>query len=209
MSTSTITLDDTKFHDPEYDAADKAIISGTESENGPITNEPQQVTFEQTGDLISDLKKKKDDGGNNATVKLDTRYVYGGWKAELDEKTNNVTVTAPANPRPGTFAQPRVVVTYSNGSQDIIPLLVLVDPNNTQVTELAPNPETASGVQGAKLTSKVGYQPTMSGYDAVKPKSFSIDPASIPEGWEVTIDEDGNVTAKSPSDAPNLSLIHI
>ena len=209
VSTSTITLDDTKFHDPEYDAADKAIISGTESENGPITNEPQQVTFEQTGDLISDLKKKKDDGGNNATVKLDTRYVYGGWKAELDEKTNNVTVTAPANPRPGTFAQPRVVVTYSNGSQDIIPLLVLVDPNNTQVTELAPNPETASGVQGAKLTSKVGYQPTMSGYDAVKPKSFSIDPASIPEGWEVTIDEDGNVTAKSPSDAPNNSHANV
>ena len=209
VSTSTITLDDTKFHDPEYDAADKAIISGTESENGPVTNEPQQVTFEQTGARISELIKKKDDGGNNATVELNTRYVYEGWKATLDPKTNNVTVIAPANPKPGTFAQPRVVVTYSNGSQDMIPLLVLVDPNNTQVTELAPNPETVSGVQGAELKSKVGYQPTMSGYDAVKPTKFEIDPASVPEGWDVKVDGDGTVTATSPSDAPNNSHANV
>ncbi|MCG7254789.1 G5 domain-containing protein [Corynebacterium hadale] len=209
VSTSTITLDDTKFHDPEYDAADKAIISGTESENGPVTNKPQQVTFEQTGARISELIKKKADGGNNATVKLDTRYVYEGWKATLDPETNNVTVTAPANPKPGTFAQPRVIVTYSNGSQDMIPLLVLVDPNNTQVTELAPDPETVSGVQGKPLTSKVGYRPTMSGYDAVKPAKFEIDPASVPEGWDVKIDEDGTVTATSPSDAPNNSHANV
>ncbi|WP_158221690.1 G5 domain-containing protein [Corynebacterium sp. NML 120412] len=209
VSTSTITLDDTKFHDPEYDAADKAIISGTESENGPVTNEPQQVTFEQTGARISELIKKKADGGNNATVELNTRYVYEGWKATLDPETNNVTVTAPANPKPGTFAQPRVVVTYSNGSRDMIPLLVLVDPNNTQVTELAPDPETVSGVQGAELKSKVGYQPTMSGYDAVKPTKFEIDPASVPEGWDVKVDEDGTVTATSPSDAPNNSHANV
>ncbi|WP_267208378.1 G5 domain-containing protein [Corynebacterium sp. Marseille-P8863] len=209
VSTSTITLDDTKFHDPEYDAADKAIISGTESENGPVTNEPQQVTFEQTGARISELIKKKADGGNNATVELNTRYVYEGWKATLDPETNNVTVTAPANPKPGTFAQPRVVVTYSNGSTDMIPLLVLVDPNNTQVTELAPDPETVSGVQGKPLTSKVGYRPTMSGYDAVKPAKFEIDPASVPEGWDVKVDEDGTVTATSPSDAPNNSHANV
>ncbi|WP_165765500.1 G5 domain-containing protein [Corynebacterium hadale] len=209
VDTSTITLDDTKFHDPQYDAADKAIISGTESENGPVTNEQQQVTFEQTGARISELVKEKADGGNNATVKLDTRYVYEGWKATLDPDTNNVTVIAPANPKPGTFAQPRVVVTYSNGSQDMIPLLVLVDPNNTQVTELAPDPETASGVQGKPLTSKVGYKPMMSGYDAVKPTKFEIDPASVPEGWDVKVDEDGTVTATSPSDAPNNSHANV
>ena len=91
----------------------------------------------------------------------------------------------------------------------MIPLLVLVDPNNTQVTELAPDPETVSGVQGKPLTSKVGYRPTMSGYDAVKPAKFEIDPASVPEGWDVKVDEDGTVTATSPSDAPNNSHANV
>ena len=218
VSSNSITLDDTKYHDPEYDAADKAIISGTESATGPVTNERQSVTFTTAGDKIADLVKKKVLDGNNAvlrkdnnnaTVKLDKRYVYEGWDVTMNPETYDVTVTAPKDPKPGTFAQPRVVVTYSNGSQDMIPLLVLVDPNNTQVTELAPDPETVSGVQGKPLTSKVGYRPTMSGYDAVKPAKFEIDPASVPEGWDVKIDEDGTVTATSPSDAPNNSHANV
>ena len=135
--------------------------------------------------------RRREDGGVEAEVKLDKRYVYRGWDAKLDPNTYDVTVTTPANPLPGTFAQPRVIVTYSNGSQDIIPLLAVIDPNNTQVTELAVR-GTVEGPAGKVLVSELDLKPSFEGYDPVRPKSFDVDPASVPDGWIV-----------------KLSLIHI
>ncbi|OFT61592.1 G5 domain-containing protein, partial [Corynebacterium sp. HMSC05E07] len=201
-------LDDTQFHNPEYNPAQQAILSGVDSENGPVATGPQSVTFQQTGDKIADLMKKRDEGGVEAEVKLDTRYVYTGWKATLDPNTHEVTVTAPPNPAPGTFAQPRVIVTYTNGSQDIIPLLVVVDPNNTQVTNLT-GPGLVQGAAGKPMTGSIDFAPAMEGHDPVKPTSFDVDPDTVPDGWKVEVKDDGTitVTATSPEDAANNSKI--
>lgn len=107
-------FDDTQFHNPAYDPDQQAIISGVE-DNKP-TKERQVVTFKEAGDKIADLVKKREDGGVDAEVKLDKKNVYSGWEAKMDPNTYEVTVTAPMNPNPGTFAHPRVIVTYSNGS---------------------------------------------------------------------------------------------
>lgn len=136
IDSKAFSLDDTEYHDPKYDKTDASIISGVDSATGPIATEPQKVTFTQTPDLIKELAKKKGDGGFEAKVTLDEKYVYEGWTVEMDEDYN-VTVTAPENPRPGTFARPVVTVEYSNGSTDVLELLVVVDPNNTQVTDLS------------------------------------------------------------------------
>ena len=206
IDSKAFSLDDTMYHDPKYDKADATIISGVEGPKGPLAEARQSVTFTQVPDKIADLIKKKADGGQEATVALDETYVYDGWDVALDPTTHNVTVTAPENPVPGTFAQPRVVVTYSNGSKDIIPLLVAVDPNNTQVTDLV-NPGMTKGAPNASLTSQITTKPVIKGKKAVAPAKFEVDSSTVPEGWTVTVDETGKVTAKADGTVPAGTVI--
>lgn len=195
IDSKAFSLDDTEYHDPKYDKTDASIISGVDSATGPLATEPQKVTFTQVPDLIKDLAKKKGDGGFEAKVSLDEKYVYEGWTVEMDEDYN-VTVTAPENPRPGTFARPAVTVEYSNGSTDELELLVVVDPNNTQVTDLV-RPALTKGNIGDDLTAQVGTKSIMKGHKPVHPAKFEIDQSTVPVGWTVTVDETGKVTAKA------------
>ncbi len=195
IDSKSFSLDDTEYHSPKYDKTDATIISGVDSATGPIATEPQKVTFTQTPDLIKELAKKKADGGFDAKVTLDEKYVYEGWTVEMDENYN-VTVTAPENPRPGTFARPVITVEYSNGSTDKLELLVVVDPNNTQVTDLV-RPNLTKGHIGDDLTAQVGTKSIMKGYKPVHPAKFEIDESTVPAGWTVTVDDTGKVTAKA------------
>ncbi|WP_185963807.1 G5 domain-containing protein, partial [Corynebacterium hiratae] len=208
VSNNQWSFDDTQFHDPEYSPVQQSVTSGVDKTSNTVVSGPQTLTYKQVGDKIADLVRRREDGGVEAEVKLDKRYVYRGWDAKLDPNTYDVTVTTPANPMPGTFAQPRVIVTYSNGSQDIIPLLAVIDPNNTQVTELAVR-GTVEGPAGKELVSELDLKPSFEGYDPVWPKSFDVDPTSVPEGWKVTVDDDGTVKVKatSPEAAANNTKI--
>ena len=205
IDSKAFSLDDTEYHDPKYDKTDASIISGVDSATGPLATEPQKVTFTQVPDLIEELEKKKSEGGFEAEVTLDEKYVYEGWSVEMDEDYN-VTVTAPDNPRPGTFARPVVTVEYSNGSTDKLELLVVVDPNNTQVTDLV-RPDLTKGKIGDDLTAQVGTKPIMKGHKPVHPAKFEIDPSTVPEGWTVTVDETGKVTAKADDTVPPGTII--
>ena len=193
LGRNTISLDDTEYHDPQYKKTEAAIISGVDSATGPLATEPQKVTFTQVPDKIAELVKTKDDGGFEAKVTLDEKYVFEGWSVEMDQNYN-VTVTAPAKPQPGTFAQPRVVVEYSNGSTDELSLLVIVDPNNTQVTDLV-RPALSKGKVNEDISAQIALKPMMKGYKAVHPAKYEIDPATVPDGWTVTVDNTGKVTA--------------
>ena len=195
IDSKAFSLDDTEYHSPRYDKTDASIISGVDSATGPLATEPQKVTFTQTPDLIKDLAKEKGENGFEAKVELDEKYVYDGWSVEMDENYN-VTVTAPENPKPGTFARPTVTVEYSNGSTDVLELLVVVDPNNTQVTDLV-RPGLTKGTIGDDLTAQVGTKSIMKGHKPVHPAEFEVDPSTVPEGWTVTVDETGRVTAKA------------
>lgn len=195
IDSKAFSLDDTEYHDPKYDKTDAAIISGVDSETGPLATEPQKVTFTQTPDLIKELAKKKDQKGFEAKVTLDEKYVYEGWTVEMDED-HNVTVTAPENPRPGTFARPKITVEYSNGSTDELELLVVVDPNNTQVTDLV-RPGLSKGKLNEDITAQVGTKSIMKGHKPVHPAKFEIDESTVPDGWTVTVDDTGKVTAKA------------
>lgn len=195
IDSKAFSLDDTEYHSPKYDKTDASIISGVDSATGPIATEPQKVTFTQTPDLIKDLAKKKGDGGYEAKVELDEKYVFDGWSVEMDENYN-VTVTAPENPKPGTFARPVITVEYSNGSTDRLELLVIVDPNNTQVTDLV-RPGLAKGKVNEEITAQVGTKSIMKGHEPVHPAKFEVDPSTVPDGWTVTVNETGKVTAKA------------
>ena len=195
IDSKAFSLDDTEYHTPKYDKTDASIISGVDSATGPIATEPQKVTFTQTPDLIKELAKKKGDGGFEAKVELDEKYVYEGWTVDIDEDYN-VTVTAPENPKPGSFAQPKITVEYSNGSTDVLQLLVVVDPNNTQVTDLV-RPGLSKGKLNEEITAQVGTKSIMKGHKPVHPAKFEIDESTVPDGWTVTVDDTGKVTAKA------------
>ena len=205
IDSKAFSLDDTEYHSPKYDKTDASIISGVDSATGPLATEPQKVTFTQVPDLIKDLEKKKADGGFEAKVSLDEKYVYDGWTVEMDENYN-VTVTAPENPKPGSFAQPKITVEYSNGSTDVLQLMVVVDPNNTQVTDLV-RPGLTKGKIGEDLTAQVGTKSIMKGYSPVHPAKFEIDESTVPEGWTVTVDGTGRVTASADDTVAPGSII--
>lgn len=205
IDSKAFSLDDTEYHNPQYDKTDASIISGVDSPTGPLATEPQKVTFTQTADLIKELAKKKTEGGFEAKVELDEKYVYEGWTVEMDGDYN-VTVTAPENPKPGAFAQPKITVEYSNGSTDVLQLMVVVDPNNTQVTDLV-RPGLSKGKLNQEITSQVGTRSIMKGHKPVHPAKFEIDPATIPAGWTVTVDETGKVTAKADDTVASGTII--
>ena len=108
----------------------------------------------------------------------------------------NVTVTAPDTPRPGTFARPKITVEYSNGSTDVLELLVVVDPNNTQVTDLT-RPGLSKGKLNEDITAQIGTKSIMKGHKPVSPAKYEVDPSTVPDGWTVTVDNTGKVTAKA------------
>lgn len=195
IDSKEFSLDDTEDHDPKYDKTDASIISGVDSATGPLATEPQKVVFKQVPDLIANLAKKKGDGGFEAKVEIDEKYVYEGWTVDIDEDYN-VTVTAPENPKPGSFAQPKITVEYSNGSTDVLQLLVVVDPNNTQVTDLV-RPGLSKGKLNEEITAQVGTKSIMKGHKPVHPAKFEIDESTVPDGWTVTVDDTGKVTAKA------------
>lgn len=200
----TITLDDTTKHDPQYEKPTRSIISGI-IDDAP-SNERKELVYTQVGDMINDLIAYKDKPNNRATVIIDKKYVYEGWTAEFVDPDNgnyDVKVTAPPNPAPGTFAQPVVEVTYSNGSKDRIEIMAIVDPNHTQQMNLAYEkaPTTAPGesrIIDAKLTRAIGEG------EVIKPKTHSLDKAGLPAGWTADIDEKtGWVTVTPAKDARN------
>ncbi|WP_083431808.1 G5 domain-containing protein [Actinomyces urinae] len=205
IDSKAFSLDDTEYHNPQYDKTDASIISGVDSETGPLATQLQKVVFTQTPDLIKELAKKKPEGGFEATVELDEKYIYEGWTVEMDDDYN-VTVTAPENPKPGTFARPKITVEYSNGSTDVLELLVVVDPNHTQVTDLV-RPGLSKGRLNEEITAQVGTKSIMKGHRPVPPAKFEIDPATVPDGWTVNVDETGTVTAVADDTVPPGSII--
>ena len=203
-------LDDTGDHDPQYDMRQKTIISGVDSVTGPLAEGRQKVTFKQVPDKIADLIKKKGEGGYDATVRLNEDYVFDGWDAEMNPDTHDVTITAPEQPHPGTFAQARVIVTYSNGSKDEIPLLVAVQENDTQTTDVS------YPVKRAPQTVEMKTEPQLTrifkkNYPVRKPRFYELREGwTPPQGWTVEIDKSsGIVTAKSDATIPDNTVLKV
>lgn len=200
LSSKTFTLDDTNFHDPDYDERSKSVVSGII--DGEPNDESQTVTFSEAGESIAELVKN-----NNATVGLNTDNVFDGWDArfvDADGGDYTVEVTTPPGEdmRPGTFAQPVVEVTYSNGSKDFIPLLVSISPNDTQTTDVKYPEKVTRGVVGEDMAASPRLERVIfRSKEPVKPASYAIDESTVPEGWTVLVDDAGNVTANSGDDA--------
>ncbi|WP_083293825.1 G5 domain-containing protein [Corynebacterium sp. HMSC08A12] len=206
----SFSLDDTGNHDPQYDSYQRTIISGVDSVTGPLAKGRQSVTFKQIPDKIADLVKEKGQGGYEATVKLNNDYVFDEWDAEIDPNTHDVTITAPENAQPGTFAQARVIVTYSNGSKDEIPLLVAVEANDTQTTDVSYPFQRAP--QTVEMKADPQFKKILKKDRPVrKPRIYELREGwTAPQGWTVSVDKwSGVVTAKSDETVPDNTILEV
>ena len=200
ISEHTISTDDTRFHDPKYDEPQKEIIS--EVVDNKHNKAPQKVTFTNLDPKIQKLIAEQ-----KAQVKLITDNVFYGWEAKFVDEANgnyDVEVTTPAEVGPGTFAQPVVEVTYSNGSKDIIPLLVVVKPNHTQSNDIDYTPEAVKGTQGKPMESTPTTRRVIGTGAPTQPETYTLDKSNLPQGWTAEIDpKTGKLTVTAPEDAPN------
>ena len=212
LSSHSISVDDTRLHNPQYTKNQVAITSGVA--NNTPTDQPQEIIFEEVadenGDTLADLKTKYD-----AKITLDDRLIYEGWDAKFADPDNGdyrVIVTAPAGfekPVPGTFAQPVVHVRYTNGSKDVIPLLVVVNPNHTQQTQLDYPADPKTGAQGVPLTAEAKLTRVLGKGDVIKPAKYEIVEGFYDkDNWDVKIDPDtGEITATAKENVPNFTVI--
>ena len=200
IDSKSFSLDDTNYHDPKYKENEQHIVAEVgEVENNDTTR--HVVTFtpvaDSDGNTLQDLVDKF-----NATVELDeeSSNIYEGWDAQLNDD-HTVTVKSPGgkDTRPGTFAQPIIKVTYSNGSTDRIPLLVIVDPNNTQTTDVNYPKASSGGEAGKPMNVPPTLKRILGGGKPVAPATYEI--TETPEGWDVTVSNDGTITAIPPEDA--------
>ena len=200
----TISLDDTSLHDPRYDEDTRSIVSGII--DGSPSNERKEIVLNQVGNLISDMVEREDEPNNKVKVELDKKYVYPGWDAEfVDPKNGNydVKVTAPANPRVGSFARPVIKVSYTNGSVDEIPLFIVVDPNHTQQMDLSYD-EVPVATPGETQTVKPQLSRTIGDGDNINPAKYELDTTGLPDGWTAEVNQDtGEITVTPSKDAPN------
>lgn len=212
LSSHSISVDDTRLHNPQYTKNQVAITSGVA--NNTPTDQPQEIIFEEladeNGDTLADLKKKYD-----AKITLDDRLVYEGWTAKFADPENDdyrVIVTAPAGyekPVPGTFAQPVVNVRYTNGSKDVIPLLVVVDPNHTQQTQLDYPAEPEQKPQGVEMKHTPTLTRVLGKGGVIKPAKYELVEGSYDKGnWDVKVNPDtGEITATAKENVPNFTKI--
>lgn len=200
----TISLDDTELHDPRYEKTTRTFVSGII--DGSPSDERKEIVLTQIGDLISDMVERDGEPNNKIKVELDNEYVYPGWDAEFVDPDNgnyDVKVTAPSNPKAGAFARPTVKVSYTNGSTDEIPILIIVDPNHTQQMNLAyENVPAATPGETRTITPELSR--AIGDDDNIEPNKYELDTSDLPDGWSAEVNPDtGEVTVIPAEDAPN------
>lgn len=144
-----------------------------------------ETTVPLTGDTLP--------GGTSFTQ--DPRYVPpAGWAISVDPTTGAVSVTPPDTALAGDSVSVPVIVTYPDGSQEVIDAVVTVE--NTQARTFDPS--------YAHTEVQLGIPKTVSQSGDTLPDgtAYAIDPTwTVPAGWDVSIDPaTGAVTATATDD---------
>ncbi|MCE5038873.1 YPDG domain-containing protein [Staphylococcus auricularis] len=158
---------------------------------GDVSTKPgQPVTVPQTGDETLPP---------GTTFEVPNGSIPSGYTVMVDPN-GNVTVTPPADAIPGTSVDIPVKVTYPDGSVDNTKVKVTVIPNDAQSNE--PGYGDVSTKPGRPVTVP------QTGDETLPPgTTFEVPEGSIPPGYTVTVDPNGNVTITPPADAtPGISV---
>ena len=179
----------------DYTAAKVTVIPNDAHNNNPGYNEGstkpgQPVTVPQVGD--TELPP-------GTTFEVPEGSIPPGYTVTVDPN-GNVTVTPPVDATPGTSVDIPVKVTYPDGSVDNTKVKVTVIPNDAQSND--PGYGDVSTKPGQPITVP------QTGDETLPPgTTFEVSEGSVPPGYTVTVDPNGNVTVTPPADAtPGTSV---
>ncbi|MCG7340852.1 YPDG domain-containing protein [Staphylococcus auricularis] len=160
---------------------------------GDVSTKPgQPVTVPQTGDETLPP---------GTTFEVPNGSVPPGYTVTI-APNGNVTVTPPADATPGTSVDIPVKVTYPDGSTEEVPVKVGIVPNDAQSND--PGYGDVSTKPGQPVTvPQIGDETLPPGI------TFEVPNGSVPPGYIVTVDPNGNVTVTPPMDAPPGTSVDI
>ncbi|WP_281673345.1 YPDG domain-containing protein [Staphylococcus auricularis] len=154
------------------------------------TKPGQPVTVPQTGDETLPP---------GTTFEVTEGNIPSGYTVTVDPN-GNVTVTPPADATPGTSVDIPVKVTYPDGSTEEVPVKVGIVPNDAQSND--PGYGDVSTKPGQSVTV-----PQIGDTDLPPGTTFEVPNGSVPPGYTVTVDPNGNVSVMPPTDAiPGTSV---
>ena len=156
------------------------------------TKPGQPVTVPQTGDETLPP---------GTTFEVTEGNIPSGYTVTVDPN-GNVTVTPPADATPGTSVDIPVKVSYPDGSTEEVPVKVVIIPNDAQSND--PGYGDVSTKPGQPVTvPQIGDETLPPGI------TFEVPNGSVPPGYIVTVDPNGNVTVTPPMDAPPGTSVDI
>ncbi|WP_034499994.1 YPDG domain-containing protein, partial [Actinomyces sp. S6-Spd3] len=119
-----------------------------------------------------------------------------GWKYTINPDTGVVSATPPANAKPGDKKTVSVSVESPDGSTPEVPVTTVVSLSNKWEAEPSYPQETV--YPGGSATLPVTLEKPNS-INVAKENPYTL--VNVPEGWTVTIDDNGGITATAPADA--------
>ncbi|WP_236698691.1 G5 domain-containing protein [Trueperella bernardiae] len=125
-----------------------------------------------------------------------TEQEVDGWKYKVDPNTGVVTSTPPADAKPGDSKTINVTVETPDGSTPLVPVTTVVKLTNSWEAEPTYPVETVYPGETATLPVALEKPDNV---NVAKENPYKL--GEIPAGWDVRIDENGQVTATAPADA--------
>ncbi|PZO97885.1 MAG: cell surface protein, partial [Gardnerella vaginalis] len=193
-----------------YDNADKPQqVKGTvvvlKGDIAPVysveSTGPNQAVDHQVEDAPKGSKFSFGTDENGSPI---TEQEVDGWKYKVDPDTGVVSSTPPADAKPGDKNTVNVTVKTPDGSTPEVPVTTVVNlANNWEADPTYPE-ETVYPGGTAKLPV------TLEKPDSVKvAEENPYKLGDLPEGWTVSIDDNGVITATAPADAEPGSQVEI
>ncbi|WP_338028673.1 G5 domain-containing protein [Brevibacterium paucivorans] len=134
--------------------------------------------------------------GKNEDGSPITEQDVDGWKYKIDPNTGVVTSTPPADAKPGDKKTVTVTVETPNGERPEVPVTTVVKLSNNWEADPTYPEETVYPGDTATLPVTIDKPDNV---NVAKDNPYKL--GKIPAGWNVTIDDNGQVTATAPADA--------
>nr|WP_305086085.1 G5 domain-containing protein [Corynebacterium sp. CCUG 51687] len=163
---------------PVYDVQ---VTGPNQAVNHQVTGAPQESTY----------SFGNDEDGNPVT-----EQEVDGWKYTIDPKTGVVSSTPPATAKPGDKKTITVTVQTPDGSRPEVPVTTVVKLTNSWEAEPVYPVETVYPGEAATLPVDLQKPDNV---NVAKENPYKL--GNVPAGWNVSIDDNGQITATAPADA--------
>ena len=153
------------------------------------------------GDAVEHTASDVPDG---STFSFNNDPSQNGWEYSIDPDTGVVSATPPADAKPGDKNTITVTVTTPNGQVATAPVTTVVKLTDKWETDLTYPVVTVYPGESVTLPGKFTNP---NGANVAQDNPYTL--GDLPEDWEASIDNNGQITATAPADAQSGDLAEI